>query len=220
MKIYYFHGFGMDATNNGMFSEIGNFLGSHYHSVLTPFNKEIEGNQTLVAPLTRQIEDVEEEIKTSGERCIVIAHSQGCIATAYALNQPGLNVTQAIFISPPSGGAADRFITYLKTLQGANIIPTSKSYAPLPNGRQAVIPPECFIDMDKYYDNVKVVYENIDYPLHIIRAGKDDTLGPDNDYADTKLNITTIPSADHSFTIGNSRQELLDNIRSIILPIT
>ncbi len=211
----------MDSTNGGMFTQISEYLGSSYEPVFTSFNYDIPGSkQTIVAPVSEQIKKVSDRIEGETEPFIVIAHSQGCISTAYAVNKPGLNVAQIILLAPPSGGTSERFISFMKTLPGAQINKDGESLSPLPTRRQGIIPAICFSDMDKYYKNVKQVYAEIPYRINIIRTDPDEVLRTANDFSDLKLPIKTIPNAKHGFRAGDSRNQMLETIRFYIAPQT
>lgn len=208
--IIYSHGFGVRKDDRGLFTDIANSLPEIEH-VMFDYNQADEASNTLVAtPLDVQARKLDEQImkiRTKNPDAVIdiVAHSQGCVATALLAPQ---HVRKVIFLAPPAQflGLEKKEIYALRPDTVTD--PDGTMHMPRRDGSTTII-------RDDYWQSrVGVVPINLYNKLAkvteliIITATQDEVL-TDTDFSGLESNVKLIElEANHDFT-GEERAVLL-----------
>ena len=211
--VVFSHGFGVDRTSRGMFTDIVKALPNDYGYVLFDYY-EIKDKAVRISTFEDQQRTLLTIIARLSERKDVkdislVAHSMGCIVAALA--QPP-ELKQVIMLAPPLS-VGERTRHYFTTKEGAKRHGDIWTI-PRRDGTTSSIPAALFDEIEQ----IEAAEILLDYatvqPYELLIPTDDEVLG-DTDYNDLALdeNITalTIDEADHNFS-GNSRLHMIEAV--------
>lgn len=217
--IIYSHGFGVEKTDRGLFTDIATALPDAQH-IMFDYNQIDQATNTLtVAPLTAQQQKLQKVIaKTTRENphatIDIICHSQGCVVAAMA--RP-TNIRRVIMLAPPA-----KFVNVEEKIRqklqrpGAKIDTNNTMHYPRRDGTTTII-------TAAYWES-RAGIEPIDLynqtaessTLTIINANQDEVLDSTVfDGLSAKINVINI-DGNHDFT-NQSRQKLIQIIKEELL---
>ena len=204
--VVFSHGFGVERTARGMFSDIVAALPEGYGYVLFDYY-DIEDKTITISTLEHQQRMLLSIIAWLSEQAHVVdislvAHSMGCIIAAMA--QPP-EVKYAVMLAPPltiNERTREYFVTKFGVEQRGDLW-----VIPRQDGTTTIIPDEAFAELSGLEaDKLLLDYASVQ-PFALLLPSHDEVLG-ETDYNDLALDehITaqTIDDADHNFT-GASR---------------
>lgn len=216
--IIYSHGFGVKKDGRGLFTDIASSLPNMQH-IMFDYNEVDEASNTLIAcPLDKQAEKLNAMIaKIHGEypdaTMDIIAHSQGCIATAIAAPT---DVRSIIFLAPPAQflGMEKSEIYAIRpdTINDAD----GTLHVPRRDGSMTIIKNDYWLSRE----GIKPIelYNRLANraKLTIITATKDEVL-TDANFTGLSSNIALIEQlADHNFTGEKSREIMMKTISRLV----
>lgn len=217
--ILYSHGFGVDKTDRGLFSDIANTMPEAKH-VMFEYDEKNEKGETIAKSFTdrkTKLLETYEKLRTQNPDAIIdlICHSQGCTIATLA-NLKGIRKT--IFLAPPlnyENGEKER----VKKLQHETVTElTDGTLSWLRrDGSITLIGPDFWQDYNNILD-IKELINNLKHTtaLSIIKAENDEVL-TDNSYDGIDKTIDVIKfDADHNFT-GESRSQIIDFVSNKLL---
>jgi len=210
--IVYSHGFGVEKTDRGLFTDISLALENNAQQIMFDYNQSnVKDNTLTVSPLNKQIELLDQKIGEAkkhnpGATIDLICHSQGCVVAA--MLQPE-GVGRIIFLAPPAKfmGAKEK-LEQMKLRPGTKINEDGTASYPRRDGSTTIIKQD-------YWDSLNGVKPIELYNLlsdkttvTIINANQDEVLGS-SDFSELspKINVLNI-DANHDFT-GDSREKLV-----------
>lgn len=210
--IIYSHGFGAEATDRGLFTDISNFLPNFNHVTFNYNHFDASKNQMMVADLQDQARKLESIIasQASPENEIsIIAHSQGCVVAAMV--NPD-NIKKMVFLAPPASfSSTEDKVSKMLQREGAHIMDGGNLYYPRRDGSTTIIgrdywdSRQAIVPMDLYNQVAQKT------SLTIVRALNDEVLAS-TDYTGLSDGVVVVDmEADHDFT-GQSRQALLEGL--------
>lgn len=209
-NIVYSHGFGVDKTDRGLFSDIANSLPDYEHHMFDYNTIDDSSGHMIASPLTIQTEKLRRKIDEFKPN-VIIAHSQGCVITSIVAPA---SVEQIIFVAPPYRFANNKTD---KMLQKEGVTEDSSGNILLPrsDGSTTVVP-QAYFDSRKDIDPISL-FNNLSTKtnLVIIRAVNDEVLeSVDTSGLSSLIEIIDMPTG-HNFE-GNSRSDLLELVDKIL----
>ena len=213
--IIYSHGFGVDKTGRGLFTDIAASLPNIEH-VMFDYNIVDDANKTMtVSSLNHQSEtlaDIFGKIKVDNPDATIdlICHSMGCLSAALA-NPEGVRKT--FFLAPPDNVDADKFKAIFSR-SGAELNPDGDSKVPRRDGSTTIIPKDFW---DSLSVNVIELFDKFSErtDLTLVEADHDEVVGLTN-FSELNKSIRSKQlSSDHNFT-GNAREELCKLVNQLI----
>jgi len=214
--VVYSHGFGVDSTDRGLFTDIAAALPEAEHSMFD-YN-QLSGGTLTVSPLDQQAHRVGDKLTATKSKyphgtIDLICHSQGCIVAAMA--RP-MGIRRVICIAPLEVVDVQRMLQRFSTRPGAKIDPNGMTTLPRRDGSTTSVPTEYWRSLR----NISPVslYNALaaHVSLTLITASQDEVIGATNfRKLDPSIEVIRI-TADHDFN-GKSRQELIAAIKIILL---
>ncbi len=211
--VVFSHGFGVDRTSRGMFTDIVKALPNDYGYVLFDYY-DINDKTVHISTFEDQQRRLLTIIARLSERSDVtdislVAHSMGCIVAALA--QPP-ELKQVVMLAPPLS-VGERTRTYFTTKIGAKR-EGDVWKIPRKDGTTSYIPTALFDEIEKIEaQEVLLDYATVQ-PYELLIPTDDEVLGQ-VDYNDLALdeNITalTIDEADHNFS-DTSRPAMIEAV--------
>jgi pimeloyl-ACP methyl ester carboxylesterase len=212
--VVFSHGFGVERTSRGMFSEIVKALPEDYGYVLFDYY-DSDGKTINISTFEDQQRLLLSIIAWLSEQASItdislVAHSAGCIVAAMA---QAPEIKKAVMLAPPLqiSGLSDYFMQKFGVEQkdGLWIIPRG-------DGTTSVIPQAMFDEIETIDAKERLLDYATVQPYALILPSHDEVLG-ETDYNDLALddNISaqTIDDADHNFT-GDSRLAMIEAVIS------
>ena len=206
--VVFSHGFGVDRTSRGLFTDIVKALPPDYGYVLFDYNDiDADGKNIHLSTLQDQQRLLRSIIARLSEQTDVIdislvAHSMGCVVAALA-EPPELK--QVVMLAPPLA-IGEQTRAYFTSKPGAKregdlwIVPRS-------DGSTSYIPDALFDELAATQALSALLEYAAVQPFELLIAADDEVLG-DVDYNDLALHeavtAMTIDEADHNFS-GASR---------------
>lgn len=205
--IVYSHGFGVDKTDRGLFSDIENSIPNVEH-IMFDYNKFDEATNTMtVSPLNEQVrilKDQLEKLEYKNSTVDIVAHSQGCIVAALAKPK---NVRNVICLAPPSSLDSDRMLKVFGGRPGAQINLVGTSKIPRRDGTTTLVPASYWSSIESL--NVICIYNRLPGLAKTVfyNATDDEVLGAVNfDQTDQAIELVDF-RGNHDFT-GEHRDGL------------
>ncbi|HSX15274.1 MAG TPA: hypothetical protein VLF40_00620 [Candidatus Saccharimonadales bacterium] len=209
--VVYSHGFGVDATSRGMFTDIA-AAPPDIKFVMFNYNTFDEAGNMTVRPLPEQARMLNEQLLKAEGEVTLLSHSMGCAVAAMAdLSK----VARAIFLAPPGNGSfsKEHFAQKFGSREGAVYDPEGMSSIPRRDGTTTYVGKEYLDALDGVA--VEQLYEDAasNLPLTVICAADDEILAK----ASLKVpgaNNLAIPG-DHDFN-GAARQGLIAKLGDLL----
>lgn len=209
--IIFSHGFGVRADSRGMFPELAAALPG-YHSIMFDYNELLPGGDTVVAPLTRQAQKLQQAIDSTPEgEIILIAHSQGAIVASMVDYS---KVTKVILLAPPVAASMQRVVKMIAQRPGSLLDLSGISKLPRADGSTTYFPKEYLQSIDEV--DPMQLYQRLAsiLPVIIVKATNDEMLGDTT--VDEIIGAELVPiAADHNFT-GSARAKLVKALQNIL----
>jgi len=138
--IVYSHGFGVDRTDRGLFSDIARSF-PNTEQVMFDYNDTDKKNNSMtinsLQDQAKRLQEHLESIKANDDTIIdLVAHSQGCVVAALVGAE---NIRNIVCIAPPSNLDVDSMIMYFGSRDGAKIDVTGTSVIPRRDGSRTII---------------------------------------------------------------------------------
>ncbi len=210
--VVFSHGFGVERTARGMFSEIVKSLPVDYGYVMFDYY-DIDGKTINISTFEDQQRMLLSIIAWLSEQADVtdislVSHSAGCVVSA--LSQPP-EVKSAVMLAPPV--QISGFSAYFKAKLGV-VKQDDLWIVPRSDGTTSYIPAAMFAEIE----DIDALQALLNYaavqPYALLIPAHDEVLGA-VDYNDLALdeNVTaqTIDGADHNFT-GSSRALMIEAV--------
>jgi len=214
--IVYSHGFGVDKTDRGLFTDIAATL-PNTEPVMFDYNVADIPHKTITVSSLREqskmFTEVMHKVRSENPSATIdlVCHSMGCVAAAIAHPE---NVRRVVFLAPPDNVGVDRFKEIFNR-PGAEVNLGGLSKLTRMDGSTTLVPKEFWdslqpLNVLKLYDALSQLAE-----LTIISADEDEVVGP-TDFTKTNENIKLINlRADHNFT-GESRAKLCELLKGLL----
>lgn len=206
------HGFGVDATGCGLFTEIAAAF-VDYNFVMFDYNTRDEQGNMTVLPLNAQAKLLQQKIdetSKTGDTITLLCHSQGCVVAAMADIPKSVKV---IFLAPPDNLDIPRFTKVFGGREGTVFNLEGTSVIPRNDGTKT------FIGKDYLHSvataDIRALFEKLaqQNELTIIKADADEIVGP-TDFSDIKAAVLSAPGS-HNFT-DDARAGLIQMLRDLL----
>ncbi len=217
-KIVYSHGFGVEASSRGMFSDIAEQFSASSH-IMFNYNEfdETENTMTL-SPFSNQVVTLKKMVtgakaEEANDSIDLIAHSQGCMIAAMAELKGLRNI---ICLAPPERLDSQKMIDWFGARPGAVVDRQGISKLPRRDGSTTLVPAKYWDDLDGVdvidaYNKLVVAGK-----VSFIVANQDEILGQTGfESLDDSIDIIRI-DGNHDFS-GEYRQGLLEQVKQILL---
>lgn len=209
--VVFSHGFGVDRTDRGLFTDLITALPDNFGFVLFDFYDH--DDQGMLFPTfleqAKRIKAVIDWLRQQADVSSItaVAHSMGSVLLALAAPE---GLQKAILLAPPLT-IGDRTRQYFTTKPGARLEGDSW-LVPRRDGSISRMPEALFVEMAA--TNVEAALYNLaeNQPVLLVIAGQDEVLGPTDFEALTtqpNIQVVTIDSAGHDFA-SQAREQLLD----------
>jgi len=210
------HGFGVERTDRGLFSSIGDALKDTYMIVRFDYNFiDTLANEITVYALSHQAQSLKavlEYIRNTfvPERITIIAHSMGCIV---ASRTHDFEINSAMFLAPPPEMRYQSFVERFSVRTGSVLNDEGISRINRSDGSVTLMQPQFLKELQRiepaalYGDYAKSV------PVTIVRATNDEVLGNvsyEPLFSTQGIRIVEL-DADHNFSEA-ARQPLIEVI--------
>jgi hypothetical protein len=206
------HGFGVDATGRGMFTDIAEAF-PDVRFVMFNYNTVDEQGNMTVRPLPEQAEILNEQLAKAEGDVTLLCHSKGCVVGAMADLS---NVHDVIFLAPPDGNAQTikHFGEKFGSREGAVFNPDGMSTIPRRDGTTTYVSSE-YLRTQADLDDARQLYKDVaaKHPLTIISAEEDEILGR-IPFTDIGATVITLPG-NHDFT-GQARAGLIETLQTLL----
>lgn len=217
--IIYSHGFAVDKTDRGLFSDIANSIPEAEHVMFNYDEKNKNGETVAEGFINRKnkLLSVYNNTREQNPDAIIdlICHSQGCVVAALAKID---GIRKTVFLAPPlnlKNGTEEK--EKMLQLDAATELPDGTISWARQDGSTTIIKPEFWQDYDAV-PNMKSLASNLNHTseLLIIRANHDEIIA-DNPYdgLDESVNVIGIDT-DHNFT-GKGRNEAINCIYNVLM---
>lgn len=205
------HGFGVKADSRGMFPDIAATF-PDYEFKMFDYNEVLSNGDTVVAPLEKQAQILNEQINgVPDNEIIILAHSQGCVVAGLA---DLTRVSKVILLAPPVNESMQGLIDRIVARPGAKYDPEGMSILPRSDGTTSYLPKE-YIHSRQIQKPLKLYQKIADTkPTVIIRATDDEIIGLTNVDQINGAELIDI-AADHNFR-GESRIRLIDVLKKVL----
>lgn len=204
------HGFGVDRTSNGLFTDVAAVLPEHTPKMMSFYKKHDDGSNDLDMMIHAEQADLllKQMQKVEGER-IVLAHSMGNIALASVVLSGEVAVDRVIMLAPAldeNKYGENGLMENIRRI-GGTPDPDGVSVLPRGDGRASIFLPPSYFDIKEL--DLPAIYQRVaaEVPTIIVRALHDKFVDPSI--------VATIDGAhhivldsDHNFS-GSSRAELI-----------
>ncbi len=205
------HGFGVDATSRGMFTEIAAAFPNVRFVMFDNNEIDADGNMT-VRPLPEQAQMLNEQLAKAEGEVTLLCHSKGCLVGALA--DVG-KVSQVIFLAPPGKDSQtiEHFAAKFGAREGAVFNPNGMSSIPRRDGTTTYVSKEYLETMAAL--NADTLYADLatKCPLTVICAAGDEILAKASLKVPGAHNLA-IPG-DHDFT-GEFRPGLIAELAKLL----
>lgn len=215
--IIFSHGFGVDKTDRGLFSDILAALDG-VTGVMFNYNDidESTGNMT-VRPLSEQAEALAAVIKTVQEQreepVSLICHSQGCVVAGLVLPE---GVEKIILLNPPVELSMDHLVKVFGDRPGTEINLNSESKLMRADNTITTVPMEYWSELDKIdpvalYNQLAEITE-----LTLIVANQDHVLpGQHPQGVSNKAKLMHL-DGDHNFSNEVDRSVMISKVQELL----
>jgi pimeloyl-ACP methyl ester carboxylesterase len=215
--VIFSHGFGVDKTDRGLFSDIAADLGAGFEYVMFDYNLISSDGQTMtVRPLSEQVKILQQElskakVKNPDARITIIGHSQGGLVAALA--QPA--VDKVIMLATAMDFNIDRLVQNFTDRPGVEINLHAVSKLMRRDGTTTLIGPQ-YVKEIQAVDPV-LLYNRLagQTDLIMVRATQDEVIGEVSYDQIKAAKVIDVP-ADHNFT-GAARQKVIAIIENELL---
>jgi hypothetical protein len=215
--IIYSHGFGVRKDDNGLLSNIAEYLTDMESVLFDYYDLNEVSHELLICPTSQQVNKLNKifnDIKQANPGSIIdlIAHSQGTIVAAMA--RPN-GIRKAILLAPVFDMGLERTLSRYRTKPDAKININGTSIIPSLNGLTRIIPKEYWqerlnIRPFREYNAFAQTTEMI-----IIEAKQDELLPKvDMQELNSKIKIISL-DGDHGFS-ASARGALLALIKDLL----
>jgi hypothetical protein len=216
--IIYSHGFGVDKTDKGLFTDISLAFPNEENIMFDYSVVDKINNTVTVSSLTDEAKKLGDIVRTTRRNnpkadIDLICHSQGC--NVAAILQPN-GIRNIILLAPPIELGNQLMIDVFSKHSGAIVDFDGITIFSRPDGRKIIIPAKYWASrLD--IDTIKLINElsNI-AKVTIINANQDELLGfKDFSGLDPKNKLINIDGT-HNF-VGEARFKLIDTIKGILV---
>lgn len=205
------HGFGVDATGRGMFTDIAASF-PDIKFVMFDYSIIDEAGNMTVRPIPEQVQLLNDQLAGAEGEIILLCHSKGCVVGALA---DVSKVSQVIFLAPPDKDSQtiEHFAATFGSREGAVFNPAGMSSIPRRDGTITYVSKEYLetqapLDAPKLYADLAAKL-----PLTVICAADDEILAKATLKVPGAQNLA-LP-ANHDFS-GPARQELINQLRELL----
>ena len=204
------HGFGVDATDRGLFTDIAAAFPDADFRMFDYNTKDAAGNMT-VRPLGDQVAQLKTELNKTTGGVTLLCHSQGCIVASML---PDFSkVERMIFLTPPQDFDIERFSRIFGDRPGAVFNRDGASSFPRRDGTTTYIGKD-YLDSIESIDVLGLYAKAATArPVTIVRASDDEIAG-DTDFTSVGATVLTLPSG-HDFS-GEARTGLIETLKPLI----
>ena len=203
------HGFGVDATDRGLFTDIAAAFPG-YRFIMFDYNiVDAVGNMT-VRTLAQQTEMLIEKIAEADGEVMLLCHSQGCITAALA---DLTGVTSMVWLTPPDNLDIPRFVGIFGSRAGANFNPDGVSSIPRRDGTVTYIGKDYLESIGKVDALGAYTKAAAQCPTTLIRATNDEIVG-ETEFPGVPASVLTL-SGTHDFS-GQARAGLIKKLKGIL----
>jgi hypothetical protein len=210
------HGFGVDRTSTGLFSDVAQLLPDHTPKMMSFYKKRKESEHNLdVMTHAEQAELLLAQMKKGEGEKILLAHSMGNVALAMVVLSGEVNVDTAIMMAPAldeNKYGENGLMNRIRRI-GGTPNPDGVSVMPRTRGGNIFLPPSYFVikDLD-LPDMYQQVAERV--PTIMVRALHDKFVDH-SVVAQISGAYHIALDADHNFN-GASRPLLIDALRTAL----
>lgn len=213
--IVYSHGFGVDKTDRGLFSDIAAAIPEYEH-ILFDYNEVDKATNTLtVSPFQEQVRRLKDQLKglDDGEDKIIdiVAHSQGCVIAALAQSP---HVRKVVCLAPPEDLDVEKIANRFRK-PGSTVDLQAVSRIVHRDGSTTIVPEGYWTEIKQL--DVAAAYSQLAGLAQVtfIVAKDDDVLGPTNfDTLRGSIDVERV-SGDHNFRAG-ARPEICDRVARLL----
>ena len=217
--VVFSHGFGVESTSNGLFSDIASTLPAEYGYIRFNYYA-IDSNTWNVPGLTDMVIKLQSVIEyalliTSDVR--LIAHSQGCTVASLAK----VTCKQILFLAPPTRTISTSFKDLFVSKRAGRARIDSSGNVHLvrkSDSKELIISTMWFSEMVNNTSFEMMLDLCRTESLHVIEALRDESIKDRRKYRSLeKSGAHIIPiDADHNFTLSTPRDELQQTILTIL----
>lgn len=214
--VIFVHGFGVRYDSRGMFTDIKNSLLKEWGSVLFDLNT-VEEKTVTIQSIDSQIAHLRTIHKSIIEKyplaaVHIIAHSQGCVITAFS----GVQTNGRVVLLAPPESMGIKTEEYFKNQPAVKV--TQKYFiVPRKDGSTTQIPLNYFRSDGLQNAEENIVKYSETQNLYVLQATEDEVLGA-TEYAKLRasrsIKVAQIGS-DHNFT-GENRLKLINYTKDIL----
>ena len=214
--IIYSHGFGVEKSDRGLFTDIANSLTDFQH-IMFDYNKIDNINNTLSVTTLREqskllTEIINNTFKHNPNATIdMVCHSMGCITAALSMQTA---IRKTIFLAPPETLDAVKF-SEIFNREGSKINIGGESTLMRNDGSITIVSKDFWSGI-KNLNPVQLYNRfNKNTDLTIVEATEDEVLGiTDFSHTDDTIKLESMMS-DHNFT-DTARKEVISLIDKIL----
>ncbi len=214
MKILYSHGFGVDETGRGLFTDIAAALPEFAHMMFAYDYFDQAKNQLVTSSLPKNAQLLSEKYGEGKDNIsVIIAHSQGCISAALA-DLPGLS--QVILLAPPTSlGTTEQRIAKMMRRDGTVANDDGSVAYPRRDGSTTLVTKE-YMEGNESIDPI-AAYNDLATrtKVAVVRATEDEVLSINSLEGLDVDSVRMIELSDvHDFL--NNRQGLVSEIKDLL----
>ncbi|MGE3770084.1 MAG: hypothetical protein AB7G06_03950 [Bdellovibrionales bacterium] len=213
--ILYSHGFGVDKTDRGLFTDIAAALPNAEHVMFDYNDVDTKTRNMTINPLSAQAVNLQrryDDVAAQNPGAVIdlVCHSQGCVAAAKA-NLNG--VRRMVFLTAPSVLSVKDMVDRFGSKAGSSIDLNGMSQLARADGTTTYVPPIYWQELDALEpikDYTVIAPKN---DLTIIQAEEDHVLG--------RVELTGVPAkvsfmpGDHNFD-GAARPALVQRVAEVL----
>lgn len=209
-KIICSHGFGVDATDRGLFTDIAAAFPDREFTMFDYNELDAGGNMT-VRPLPEQVQVLNQYIQEAGEEVVLLCHSLGCVVAAMA---DLAHVSKLVFLAPPDNLDLQRFVGIFGKREGTVFNPEGMSSIPRRDGTKTLIGKEFLQSIQLV--NVPDIFHKAteECETTIIRADQDEVVGQTDFSGIGRARIISLPGS-HNF-VAEARQQLIVTLKELL----
>lgn len=203
------HGFGVDATGRGLFTDIAEAL-PWCEFTMFDYNDFDEADNMTVPSLMDQVTTLNEHIYELEDEVILLCHSLGCVIGALS---DLTNVTKIVFLAPPDDLNLQKFVGIFGQRDGTVFNPAGVSSIPRGDGTTMYIGKD-FLESIMAVDVKQALYAAAEArPSVLIRAEQDELVGQTS-FDGINAEVMTL-SGTHNFT-GEARKQLIATLQELL----
>lgn len=211
------HGFGVNRTSNGLFSDVATLLPEHTPKMMSFYKKRDDGSLDLDIMTHDEQADLllAQMKKVEGER-VLLAHSMGNVALAKVVLSGEVDIDRAIMLAPAIDENKDGEHGLMNNIRriGGTPNPEGTSVLPRGDGSASIFLPLSYFDIKQL--DLPDMYEQVagKVPTVLVRALKDNFV--DHEIVEKIQGAHHIAlDCDHNFS-GKARPQLLRELANVL----